>query len=101
MMKSTDRMKSAWLHSSAGAALLGSLFVLGCSQSTTSSAGFDVQEPRVTQGGVILEPDEPARDDALAKMSPAIASVVANLGGDRTKLGISILREIRDLMGEG
>ena len=42
-----------------------------------------------------------ARDDALSKMSPAISSVVANLGADRTKLGISILREIRELMGEG
>ena len=42
-----------------------------------------------------------ARDDALSKMSPAISSVVANLGADRTKLGISVLREIRELMGEG
>ena len=41
-----------------------------------------------------------ARDSALATMSPAISSIVAKIGADRIKTALSILRELRDHMGE-
>ncbi len=42
-----------------------------------------------------------ARDNALAAMTPAISGVVSGIGADRIKTALSILRELREQMGEG
>ncbi len=41
-----------------------------------------------------------ARDNALTAMTPAISKVVGSIGADRIKTALSILRELREQMGE-
>lgn len=41
-----------------------------------------------------------ARDTALSAMTPGISAIVGQIGPDRIKTAISILREIRDHIGE-
>ena len=41
-----------------------------------------------------------ARDAALADMTPAISSVVAKIGSERVRTALSILRDLREEMGQ-
>jgi general secretion pathway protein D len=75
-MIQSDRISHRWSISiSTGSLLLASVTLLGCGQQSTTSQGFDVESPRVTLGGVILEEDETARDDALSQIASALDSI--------------------------
>lgn len=74
-MKRSSLPAPALVQAVSGLALAGSLWVAGCSQQRTASQGFEVSEPRVTPGGVILDEHEPSREDALAKIAIALDSL--------------------------
>jgi general secretion pathway protein D len=71
----SDRADLRWTHSTCCLSLLASITLLGCGQQSTTSQGFDVESPRVTLGGVIVEEDETAREDALSKIASALDSI--------------------------
>ncbi len=57
------------------AAFLGAALLAGCGNQSSTAQGFDVETPRVTTGGVILDADETSTEDALSQIALALDSI--------------------------
>lgn len=74
-MNRTGRAAHMLKNALGTASFLGALTLIGCGQQSTTSQGFEVQAPRVTSGGVILEEGELSREDALSQIASALDSI--------------------------
>jgi general secretion pathway protein D len=74
-MNGSDRNALLVSRLLSAASLMGVMTIIGCGNQSTTSQGFEVETPRVTPGGVILEEGETTREDALSQIASALDSI--------------------------